>query len=196
MALGGQLGFFPCLSPWPEPRIQRQMRRVPVLRVIGRLEGRALSTEPCRDGGGQRPARQTALTCLLRAAGRGAAVPGRNAERARYSHHLQTGRPGVVAALGDDVAGVVPDVARPRLADEEGPVLLHHDPGAARRGDDRVVLLPDVAAGEHVPSQDLAGRSSPGGYTASNRPPRRHSESRRQTVLFKSRILRYVDYTF
>lgn len=75
LALGGQLGFFPCLSPWPEPGIQRHMRRVPVLRVIGRLEGRALSTEPCRDGGGQRPARQTALTCLLRAAGRGAAVP-------------------------------------------------------------------------------------------------------------------------
>lgn len=70
-------------------------------------------------------------------------------EGTRHSHHLQPGRPGVAAALRDDLAGVVSDVARPRLADEQGPVRLHHDPGAAGRGEDHVVLPPHVAAAKH-----------------------------------------------
>lgn len=47
-----------------------------------------------------------------------------------------------------DFAGVVSNVAGPRLANEQGPVLLHYDSGAAGGCDDRVVLLPDVAAGQ------------------------------------------------
>lgn len=71
-----------------------------------------------------------------------------NATQRQHSHHLQTGRSGVIPSFRDNFTGVVSDVTRPRLANEEGPVLLYHDPGTAGWGDDCVVLLPDIAVGQ------------------------------------------------
>lgn len=80
---------------------------------------------------------------MMRATGGSSGTP---RELSVDSHHFQAGRPGVAAPFRDDGAGVVSDVTRPGLADEEGPILLHHYSGAAGRADDHVVLLPDVAA--------------------------------------------------
>lgn len=65
-----------------------------------------------------------------------------------YSHHFQPGHSGVIPSFRNNFAGVVSNVAWPRLANEEGPVLLHHNSGTAGGGDDHVVLLPDVAVGQ------------------------------------------------
>ena len=73
--------------------------------------------------------------------------PVNNTQR-QHSHHLQPGGSGVIPSLRDDFTGVVSDVTRPRLTNEEGAVLLHHNPGTARWGDDCVVLLPDIAVGQ------------------------------------------------
>lgn len=82
-----------------------------------------------------------------------------NAPRRQHSHHLQPGRPGVIPPFREDFTGVVSDVTRPRLANDKGPVLLHHDPGTARWGDDCIVLLPHVAVGQ-AGSRELGKLSS------------------------------------
>lgn len=61
-----------------------------------------------------------------------------------HSHHFHPRHPGVVSPEGRDFAGVVSNVAGPRLADDEGAVLLNGDSGAARWIYDNVVLLPNI----------------------------------------------------
>lgn len=61
-----------------------------------------------------------------------------------HSHHFQPSRSGVVSSRRNDLTGVIPDVTRPRLADEEGPILLYRDPGTAGWIYYNTVLLPKV----------------------------------------------------
>lgn len=64
--------------------------------------------------------------------------------KSEHSHHFQASCPGVVAPGRNDLTGVIPDVPRPRLADQQGPVLLYRNPGAAGWIYHSAVLLPQV----------------------------------------------------
>lgn len=61
-----------------------------------------------------------------------------------YSHDFHPSYSGIISSKRSDFTDVVSNVARPCLANDEGPVFLNGYAGAARWIYDNVVLLPNI----------------------------------------------------
>lgn len=61
-----------------------------------------------------------------------------------YSHHFESSHSGVISSKRNHFTGIVSDVTWPRLADNEGSITLHCDPGTAGWIYDNTVLLPNI----------------------------------------------------